>query len=649
MTQHSDLAESAPTPTDAAVLRVALLGPPNVGKTTLFNALCGQHHTTSNFPGTTQEARLGQPRIDRTIELIDLPGLYGFEDGSEESRSCSLAIDGRIDAIQKPDVACLVIDAASLSRGLRLLKELLEMGRPTCVLLGTAGRKEKLAADPRQLTDLLGVEVVLWRDTDTETGRKVLQAARRAHARGAHPQSLPPDWASAMSKTIGNSLFEQRGDDHADLADSLLLHPVLGMLVFVAVMWALFWSVFSLAAYPMDWIDLAFGYLATQTRTLLPPGALADLLSDGVIAGVGATVVFLPQIAMLFFLISLLEESGYLARGALLADRLLRPFGLPGTAFVPLLSAHACAIPAIVACRSIRDVRERVATILVAPFMSCSARLPVYTLVVSFLFADRPALQATAFVACYVIGALAGLFSAMFFRSTLLRGPASALAIELPRWRVPRLTAALRAATVRSAAFLRKAGTTILVMMIALWWLSSYPNVEPSPEVLNLREQASQTEAPDESAALLAQADQLESRQAARSSFMGRIGRTIQPVFAPLGYDWQVTIGVMSSFAAREVFVSTMSVVITGEEEGQGVVERMRTAKRDDGSLVFDRPTLYSLLVFYVLAMQCLPTLAVTAREAGSVRWALFQLGWMSGLAYIAAFLTHLVVRAIGG
>ncbi|KAA0217433.1 MAG: ferrous iron transporter B [Leptolyngbya sp. PLA3] len=625
--------------------RLALVGCPNVGKTTLFNRLCGEHHTTSNFPGTTQEARVGRTRADRAVELIDLPGLYGLHDGSEEASACRRALLPNSDAWATPDAICLVMDVASLSRGLRLLRELLALGTPTVVLLGTAGRRDEIGGVAAHVAHELGVEVVYWNQSDADAGRAVLEAARRAADTAPPPRTLDDDWITRTSATLGAMLSPRRSDARADRADSLLLHPILGMMVFVLVMWLLFWSVFSIAAYPMDWIEQGFAWLAEATRSVLPAGALADLLADGIVAGVGATVVFLPQIAMLFLLISVLEESGYLARGALLADRLLRPFGLPGSAFVPLLSAHACAIPAIVACRTIRDVRERVATILVAPFMSCSARLPVYTLLVSFLFVDQPAKQATAFIGAYMLGALTGLFSALLFRKTLLRGPSSVLAIELPSWRVPSLRTAVRAAAVRSMAFLRKAGTTILVMMIALWWLSSFPHVPPTAEAEAMRAAAA-TQPFDQAEATIAQADQIDARAAARGSFMGQIGRALQPAFAPLGYDWQLTIGVMSSFAAREVFVSTMSVVLTGSEDG--VIERMQSARRDDGSLVFNRPTLVSLLVFYVLAMQCLPTLAVTAREAGGLKWALLQLGWMSSLAYLAALIAYSLVNATG-
>lgn len=627
-------------------IRVALVGLPNVGKTTLFNELAGQRLHTSNFHGTTQEATEATVRNRPRLVLIDLPGVYSLTDSAPESRAVRAALAGAVADLETPDAACVVIDHTNLTRGIRLLRETVATGLPTIVLLHAAGRRSDVRTDEQALAELLGVPVVMRNGSGADCARKLETAATVAV--GGPPPAPPARNADQTAASIGRLISAGPVSARADRADGLLLHPVSGLLVFAVVMWALFWSVFKLAAYPMDWIDAAFGSLAAAVHAVLPPGPVAELLSDGIIAGVGATVIFLPQIALLFFLISLLEESGYLARGALLADRLLRPFRLPGSSFVPLLSAHACAIPAIVACRTIRDVRERVATILVAPFMSCSARIPVYALLVSFLFVGHPTKQAAAFVACYALGIIAALVTALLLRRTILSSPSSSTVIELPAWRRPSLRKAAKAAAIRSGAFVRKAGTTILVMMVVLWWLSAYPQATPSPEVNQLRDAAAQTQG-QAADAINAEADHLFAREAARMSYMGRIGRTVEPIFAPLGYDWQISIGVMTSFAAREVFVSTMSVVIAGEEESDGVLDTMRTARRDDGGLLFNRPTLWSLLVFYVLAMQCLPTLAVTAREAGGVKWALLQFAYMTVLAYAGALIAHAAVSAFTG
>jgi ferrous iron transport protein B len=639
---------------DAAVepVRVALVGLPNVGKTTLFNELAGQSLHTSNFHGTTQEAREAVVTGRAGLVLIDLPGTYTLGGGEPESRAVEDALHGRAGALDRPEVVCVVIDHTNLTRGIRLLEEVRAAGLPAIALVHAAGRRTDVTAGEASFEAVLGVPTIL-RDGDAQQVAARIEGSARAAA-GSSPMACGCGGGDAAkiaedkAARLGRLVVGEMASAQSDRADDILLHPVSGLIVFLAVMWALFWSVFRLASYPMDWIDRGFGLLAGFVHSTMPAGALADMLADGVIAGVGATLVFLPQIALLFFLISLLEESGYLARGALLADRLLRPFGLPGTAFVPLLSAHACAIPAIVATRTIRDVRERVATILIAPFMSCSARIPVYALLVSFLFVGRPTEQAAAFIGSYLLGIVAALLTSLVLRRSILRSPSSATVLELPAWRVPSVMRASRAAVVRSGAFLRKAGTTILVMMIALWWLSAYPVATPSGEVVALEAAADAATDQTQRQDLEVQARRLAAREGARASYMGRIGRTVEPVFAPLGYDWQLSIGIMTSFAAREVFVSTMAVVTTGEDRA-GALESMRSATRDDGSVLFDRPTLWSLLVFFVLAMQCMPTMAVVAREAGGVKWALLQFVWMSGLAYVAAFATYSVLNAIQG
>jgi ferrous iron transport protein B len=431
----------------------------------------------------------------------------------------------------------------------------------------------------------------------------------------------------------------------------MLLHPVLGLIVFALVMAGLFAVIFKIAAYPMDWIDAIFAAASGFTEAHMPEGLLRDLLSQGVVAGIGATVIFLPQICLLFFLISILEDTGYLARAAMAMDRLLRPFGLPGHAFVPLLSSHACALPGIMAARAIPDRRERLATILIAPFMTCSARLPVYVLVTTILFPGEPLLAALAFIGCYALGIAAGLFSALIARRTILRGATRPMALELPTYKLPSLRTALLTTYDRGLTFLKKAGTTILAICIILWWLGSFPQVGPPPEAAQLRQQAAALSGPATPTDLLAQADALEASHAKAQSFIGRLGRAAAPVFQPLGFDWQLTVGVMASFAAREVFVSTMTVLVVGAEdvEDQGVLATLASATRADGlTPLFTTATAFTVLVFYVLAMQCLPTLVVTTREAGGVKWALLQLAWMSGVAYLFALITRLTLNAIG-
>lgn len=639
---------SATTP--AKPRRVVLIGNPNVGKSTLFGRLAGARVHTSNFPGTTQEAHT---TTIGGIQLVDLPGVYTLDGDQGESAVCREALAGRVPgaSLSRPDAVCVVVDATNLPRNLRLVGEVIRLGLPVVIALNLVDEAEKngLRIDTGALEAALGCGVVA---TVASTGRGVEKIAG-ALGRARVPLPLPEgrsvrDWADGVSMgctTASAPRGGSAGPEMTDRIDDVITHPLLGAAVFVVVMTGLFWVVFKLAAWPMGWIDSAFVMLGDFVTGVMPPGAVRSLLVDGIIGGVGATLVFVPQICLMFFLITLLEQSGYLPRAALLVDRLFRPFGLPGQSFVPLLTSHACAIPGIIACRGIPDRRERLATILVAPFMSCTARIPVYVLLTSILFADRPALAAVAFSGCYVLGAGAALTTAAIFRRTFLRGVPRPMVLELPAYRRPNLRSAVLLTVDRGLGFLRKAGTVILGIMVVLWWTGSYPHVAPPPEVAGMRERAAAADTPERAAALETEADLIEARYAKANSFMGMAGRAIEPVFRPLGYDWQLSIGVLSSFAAREVFVSTMAVVLaTGDDElhGESGLGRLATATRDDGvTRVFNRATSWSLLVFYVLAMLCMPTLAVTARETGSWRWAGVQFAYMTALAYAGALIAY--------
>lgn len=648
--------------------RIALLGNPNTGKTTLFNRLCGVRQKTSNFPGTTQDARVGtlttgdDPGSSVAIELIDLPGAYSLELAQPESEICRAVLAGqsapRGERIDAPDAICVVADSTNLARGLVLLGESLRRRLPTVVALNMTdlARTRGLSIDAPALARALGCDVV---PVCARTGAGV-DALRAALAAPRVPTNTPPgsvseleSWADSLYARIADTRVDPGADSLTDRLDLAFTHPVAGVALFACIMAGLFWAIFSLATYPMGWIESIFSLLGGLVETVMPEGILRDLISSGVVAGIAGVVVFLPQICLLFFLISLLEDTGYLARAAFVMDRVLRPLGLPGHAFVPLLSSHACALPGIMATRTIPDRRQRLATILVAPFMTCSARLPVYVLMTSILFPGQPLKASLAFVGAYALGIFAGGASALLARRTLLRGPSRAMALELPTYKWPSIRTAALTTLDRAMVFLKQAGTAILAISIVLWWLGSFPRVEPPAEAIALREQASVLATSDAlaAAALEEQADRLQAADASARSFIGRLGQAAQPVFAPLGYDWQLTVGVLASFAAREVFVSTMAIVVTGSEdaEDQGVIDQIAGAARSDGvTPVFTRATSWSLLVYYVLAMQCLPTLAVTAREAGGVRWALLQLAWMSIVAYGAALVVYQGLRAAG-
>lgn len=643
-------------------MRYALLGNPNTGKTTLFNRLCGIRAKTANFPGSTVEARIGTMQRDTvTFEIVDLPGHYGLNLDRPESSFCKRYLTGAYEHAPRPDAVMVVADATNLARNLVLVSQALQQGLPAVVALNMTdlAQRRGLTIDCDKLSELLGCPVVPV-SARYGDGLDDLIRAMRAPMRRTTELPDPTDsqataqWAeSIIPQCVGGEGAVGESDDTlTDRLDTAFTHPVLGVAVFALVMAGLFYVIFTLATVPMDLIELTFAQVGGWVGSVLPEGAINDLLLNGVLAGVAGTVVFLPQIVLLFFLLSVLEDTGYLARAAFVMDKLLRRFGLPGQAFVPLLSAHACAIPAIMSTRLIPGHRDRLATIFVAPFLSCSARVPVYVLMIGMLFADRPLLAGVAFAGCYIVGAIAALLTALLFRKTVLRGPSTPMILELPTYKMPSLRTALLTTYDRSVVFLKKAGTVILAICIVLWWLGAYPKSDPPAHVTELRAQAEQIDDsnPDEAAAMLERADEVEAKHAQQHSFIGRIGNAVEPVFEPLGYDDQLSIGVLSSLLAREVFVSTMAVVVTGQADAddEAVRDRIVTAKREDGSPLFTTATAASLLVYYVLAMQCLPTLAVTRRETGSWKWAGAQLVYMTGLAYLLAMATFLVLRWSG-
>jgi len=677
-----EVARKRTVASDARALRIALMGNPNTGKTTFFNRLCGLRAKTANFPGITAEARVGYCAADRQLpvamEIVDLPGIYRLTLDVPESRLCRDIVQGTA-LYRRPDAVLIVVDATNLPRNLLLVGELLAQGLPTVVALNMAdlAQRQGLTIDAGQLAREIGCPVI---PTMARKGHGVAEAkaalvreidrlAARAKAEGqgtareglaaiASDYALLEAWAdrAVASSVGGEAAVGEASDTFTERLDKAFTHPVLGLLIFAGVMAGLFAVIFQMATIPMDLIQSLFDALGRWVSATLPAGSINDLLSQGVIGGVGATVVFLPQICLLFFLISLLEDTGYLARAAFVMDRIMCRFGLPGQAFVPLLSSHACALPGIMSAKLIPDRHDRLATILVAPFMSCSARVPVYVLLTTLLFRDRPWLAGLAFFGCYLLGAGAGLMSAFIARRTILRGRSRPMVLELPSYKLPALRSALWTTLDRGLVFLRTAGTIILAISVVLWWLRTYPHTEAPQEAVQMRQRADEIRSgdPDAGDALLAQARHLEASHATRESYAGKIGRAIQPVFAPLGYDWQLTVGVLTSFAAREVFVATMSILLTGDEDvdvgdDSGFIERIRGATRDDQTTpVFTAATSASVLVFFVLAMQCLSTLVVTRRETGSWKWAGLQLGYMSGLAWIAAFITYQGLTLVG-
>lgn len=674
-TSHAlpESAAGAATGAGARKLRIALLGNPNTGKTTLFNRLCGLRAKTANFPGSTVERHVGNLLVDGDpVEIVDLPGVYSLSLSLPESRICADFLRGDLEDCV-PDAAILVVDANNLARNLQFAASALHGALPFVVAVNMVDLAERrgVAIDANRLGEALGCPVV---GISARTGVGVpellslaRQAARQDRRRGDREvvSRLPAEgsdsatvaaWAAqvAAASLGGRPTGDRSTPTFHDRMDMAFTHPVIGVAVFALVMGLLFAAIFWVASWPMDAVDLAVGHGAATLRATLPSGALTDLLIDGVLQGVGIALVFLPQICLLFFLITLLEDSGYLARAAFAVDRIMSRFGLPGQAFVPLLSSHACALPGILSARLIPDRRDRLATILVAPFMSCSARLQVYTLVISLLFLHRPLAAAAVFVACYALGALAGMGSAFLVRRTLLRGRSRPLVLELPDYRLPSLRTALWTTWDRGLLFVRNVATVILFISIVMWWLSAYPRAPETAEVASWRVEALRAEADGQAGrveALRAEADRVQSRLQQAQSFAGRLGSALEPIFRPLGFDRQLTIGVLTSFLAREVFATTMSVLAEAPSDDpaeRDLIRSVQAMRRDDGSPLFTPATCASVLVFFVLAMQCLPTMALVRRETGGWRWMGLQFVWMSGTAWLAAAAVYHLLRSVG-
>lgn len=439
----------------------------------------------------------------------------------------------------------------------------------------------------------------------------------------------------------------------SDKLDRILTHKLWGMLIFVGIMGLMFQSIFSLAEYPMGWIEAGVGWAGESLGNVIPPGDLRSLLVDGVVAGVGAVIVFLPQICLLFLFIGLLEDTGYMARAAFLMDRVMSKVGLHGKSFIPMLSSFACAIPGIMATRTIETPKDRLVTILVAPLMSCSARLPVYTLLIAACIPQTKlfgffGMQGLTMLAMYLLGIVVALLMAWLFKKTLLKGETPLLIMELPPYKRPMFRAVIRHMWERSKIFLRRAGTVILGISILLWFLATYPRSSALEQEFAAKRQAIEAAG---NADQLAALENEEAGEKLRNSFAGRLGHLIEPVIRPLGFDWKIGIGIVASFAAREVFVSTMSTVYnvgTADERSDDLVETLRSQRRPDGSVLYTPLVAVTLMVFYVLALQCVSTIAIVRRETNSWKWPLFQWTYMFVLAWGLAFITFQAGRLLG-
>ena len=651
---------------------LALVGNPNAGKTTLFNALTGLRAKTANFPGTTVERKVGRMYLPRQIVVVDLPGLYSLDSKSPDEKLAADALQGKLEHTA-PDAALVVVDATNLERNLFLVSQVLELKCPVIVALNMMDMayRDGIRIDVEKLRAELGCAVVPVSARNGE-GIDALKKELNRLVSGAMPEAVEHcqpncgsctgctfqaryEWTEQISTRVMDPAIVQRSA-WTEKLDEYFTHPITGVIVFNLVMVVLFALIFWVAQIPMELIDHGFTAIGNWVSAHMAEGDLQSLLVNGVIAGVGGILIFLPQICILFFALSLLEDTGYLSRAAFVMDKIMRKLGLPGKAFVPLLSAHACAIPAIMSTRVIENPRDRLLTILITPLMTCSARIPVYAMVTALLFPHSPLKAAVVFTASYGLGVAAALGAAMLFRRTILPGPSKPLMIELPPYRWPMFRTAALHTYDRAKIFVKQAGTIILVISLVLWALSHYPKSSPPAAAVAMNGRAAQIEKSGDTAKateLHAAANRLAAQSALQNSYAGKLGHLIEPVIAPLGFDWQIGIGIISSFAAREVIVSTLAIVYGVGDNGSdndrnSLYDSLRHARRSDGSPIFNTATCASLLVFYILAAQCLSTSAVVKRETNSWKWPLFQIAYMTGLAYVASLLVYQLLHHFG-
>ena len=611
---------------------IALIGPPNSGKTTLFNRLTGLRQKVANYPGVTVEKYVGQVQCDseRNVELVDLPGVHGFSARTLDERVTRDVLEGQVEDLPAPDAVVLIVDCTRLESQLMLVEPVLKLEIPTLLVLNMWDELEERGGslNELELADLLGVEVV---KTNARVGLGVEEVKEflsqvevresglplPEHVLSNVPRGVPLPMIDAftarrrhLDKVVDRASFVSPGPAQSTNAlDSVFLHRIWGPLVFLAVVVVVFQSIFTWAVPLMDGVDLLITTSGEWLASRLSDGWFRSLLIDGVWAGVGSVVIFLPQILILFLFLGILEDSGYMARAAVIADRVMYRVGLQGRAFLPLLSGYACAIPAILAARTVEDERDRLATIFITPFMTCSARLPVYALLIAAFIPEGRLLgpflgyRAAVLLGLYGLGIAAAVVTAFLLKRTLLRAQPGSFVMDLPSYRLPSARSIGLRLLDRSKIFLRRAGSIIFAVAIVLWVLTQFPRTDAGPPLIE-------------------------------DSALGRIGQVIEPTIEPLGFDWRIGVGLVTSLAAREVIVGTLGTIYGVEDATDDSITLQETLRRD-----LTLPAAIGLLVFFAFALQCMSTVAVMRRETGGWKWPILQFSYMLFLAYSGAFI----------
>ncbi len=670
---------------ELSLKKIALLGNPNVGKSSLFNSLTGLNQQVGNFPGVTVEKKTGLCRFlnQKQTEIIDLPGLYSlFVKSADEA----VVLETLIDPNTQINLLLVVLDACNLERSLMLYTQALDLGYDAIPLLtmNDLAKKQGIKVDLQELSKNLK-QAIFEINPRKHKGIKELKAFLADYK----PVKKESDSdfknrlmlgqfdlmksLSSESKKIYREELEKSGKDSTDVQledtlqrmntvhellgtainfekvskknstasiDKVITHPIFGYLIYIGVLMLIFQFIFSVAEYPMNWIDGSFASINAWLKSVLPQSAITDLLTEGIIAGIGGIIIFIPQIAILFAFIAVLEESGYMSRVVYLMDKPMRIFGLNGKSVVPLISGAACAVPAIMSARGIDSYKERLITIFVTPFISCSARLPVYIIIIALVIPEGTFLgfsyKGLSLMGLYLLGIFAALLTAIAMSFILKNKDKSLFLIDLPSYRMPRWKNIGITVYQKSGSFVLEAGKIILAISVILWALASYGPTT----AMKLAEQKTEEMMLGNPAL---NKEEVLSAQKLEASFIGHFGHFIEPAIRPLGYDWKVGIALITSFAAREVFVGTLGTIYSvGEQDfDQKLVDKMRNETFSNGNKVFNLASGFSLLVFYVFAMQCMSTVAIVYRETGGWKWPIIQLIYMSGLAWVAAFVTY--------